>query len=78
MTEEATLYQLNGSDALMQSAQVIARVGNRAVILDLRSALLQAVECLEREAGIRPTTAELRRMWREERIQTNGNGRHTD
>lgn len=63
MSEERGTYRTNEADALMQTAQVIARSGNRDIILDLRRSFLAALVTLERAAGISPTTVEMREFW---------------
>lgn len=80
MTEDAPLYEINRTDTLSVTADAVVRLGNRSIILDLRRCFLDAVEQLERAAGVSPTTAEIRSMWRTEKLtrkctaegQTNG------
>ena len=73
MSEEAPRYQLNESDALIATAREVARLGNRAIIMDLRQSFLCAVDQLERACGVSPTTAEIRAMYR---TRQNGHGKY--
>lgn len=74
MSEEAPVYQVNESDALLTTAREISRLGNRAIILDLRKSFLSCVDLLERAAGLSPTTAEIRAQWRLRQNGLSGNG----
>lgn len=65
MSEERGTYQVNSTDALVATAEIVAHSGGINTIRNLRESFLNAVDVLERAAGIRPTTSEIRRMWRD-------------
>lgn len=67
MSEARPTYQVNSTDALMATAEVVVCVGNIDTIRDLRRSFLAALDTLEQAAGIYPTTKEIRRMWNDAR-----------
>ena len=72
MSEDTPRYEVNESSALIQTAETVARLGNRSVVLDLRRSFLAAIETLERVAGISPTTQEVREFWCQAHRSNNG------
>lgn len=62
--DHVTVTVTTGSDALMATAEIVARNGAMGTIRSLRESFLSAVDVLEKAMGLSPRTAELRSQWR--------------